>query len=124
FGRALCDSVLRGIGVLLLRSFRSEDVPGWWGGADFTIGMYGSTKEHAAIKLAQICAKIAEMNFLTEDGRRVHISCSGGIAQYQLDVDTITTSRDQALKALEQARAAAGATRVGISGWKEVGPMT
>ena len=124
FGRALSDSVLRGIGVLLPKSFRAEDVPGWWGGADFTIGMYGSPKEAAAIKLTQICTKIAEMNFLAEDGRRVHVSCSGGVAQYQVDGDTIEALREQALKALEQNRADGGATRVGISGLKAVGAMT
>ena len=101
FGRALCDSVLRGIGVLLPKSFRAEDVPGWWGGPDFTIGMYGSSKDSAAIKLSQICSKIAEINFLAEDGRRVHVSCSGGVAQYQLDGDSIESLHRQALLALE-----------------------
>jgi diguanylate cyclase (GGDEF)-like protein len=124
FGRALSDSVLRGIGVLLPKSFRTEDVPGWWGGPDFTIGMYGSAKEHAAIKLAQICTKIAEMNFLAEDGRRVHVSCSGGVAQYQLDGDSIVALREEALKALEQVRATAGATPVGIAGVKTLSAMT
>ena len=124
FGRALCDSVLRGIGQLLPKSFRAEDIPGWWGGAEFTIGMYGSSKESAAIKLAQICAKIAELNFLAEDGRRVHVSCSGGVAQYQADGDTIPALRDAAIKALEQARSSGGGTRVGISGVKAIGPMT
>ena len=124
FGRALCDSVLRGIGVLLPKSFRAEDVPGWWGGPDFTIGMYGSSKDSAAIKLSQICSKIAEINFLAEDGRRVHVSCSGGVAQYQLDGDSIESLRRQALLALEQGRAAGGATRVGVAGSKGLGAMT
>lgn len=124
FGRALCDSVLRGIGVLLPKSFRAEDVPGWWGGPDFTIGMYGSTKESAAIKLTQIVAKIAELNFLTEDGRRVHVSCSGGIAQYQLDGESIDSLREQAMKALELSRAAGGATRVAVAGSTAIGKMT
>ncbi|HYU53682.1 MAG TPA: response regulator, partial [Gemmatimonadaceae bacterium] len=48
FGRAVANAVLRSIGEMLPKSFRAEDVPGWWGGPDFTIGMYGSTKDHAA----------------------------------------------------------------------------
>src|SRR5438552_7471697 len=108
FGRAMTDSVLRGIGGLLPKSFRAEDVPGWWGGPDFTIGMYGSGKEHAAIKLGQICAKVAELNFLADDGRRVHIACSGGVAQYQTDCETVEALRQEALKALEKARAIGG----------------
>jgi len=123
YGRALSDSVLRGIGQLLPKAFRAEDVPGWWGGADFTVGMYGSSKEFAAIKMTQICAKIAELNFLAEDGQRVQVSCSGGVAQYQIDGDTVSALRDQAFKALEQARND-GSTRVGISGVRAFGPMT
>ena len=124
FGRALTDSVLRGIGSLLPKSFRAEDVPGWWGGPDFVIGMYGSTKEHAAIKIGQICAKIAELNFLAEDGRRVHVACSGGVAQYQTDGDSVAALRDEATKAMEKAREIGGTTPVGISGVKSTGPLT
>ena len=124
FGRAAADAVLRAIGELLPKSFRAEDVPGWWSGAEFTIGMYGSTKEHAAIKLGQICAKIAELNFLADDGRRVHVACSAGVAQYQTDGDSISALRDEASKALEKVREAGGANRVGVSGVKAIGPMT
>jgi len=123
FGRAMTDSVLRGIGGLLPKSFRAEDVPGWWGGPDFTIGMYGSGKEHAAIKLGQICAKVAELNFLADDGRRVHVACSGGVAQYQTDGETVEALRQEALKALEKARAIGG-NPVGVSGVKATGAMT
>jgi PleD family two-component response regulator len=92
--------------------------------------MYGSTKEYAAIKLAQVCSKIAEQNFLAEDGRSVHVACSAGVAQYQTDGDTVATLREAALKALEQARATGGirttggVSRVGISGMKAMGPLT
>ncbi len=130
FGRATGDAVLRAMGELLPKSFRAEDVVGWWGGADFTIGMYGSTKEHAAIKLTQVCAKIGNETFLSEAGQRVNVSCSGGVAQYQADGDTIAALREEALKALEQARATGGIrttggiVRVGISGVKAIGPQT
>lgn len=123
FGRALTDSVLRGIGGLLPKTFRAEDVPGWWGGPDFVIGMYGSPKEAAAVKLAQVCAKVSELNFLTEDGRRVHVSCSGGVAQYQTDGDSVAELRGEAIKAMEKAREVGG-TPVGVSGVQQMGPMT
>jgi diguanylate cyclase (GGDEF)-like protein len=130
FGRGTADVVLRAIGDLLPKSFRAEDVAGWWGGADFTIGMYGSTKEHAAIKLTQVCAKIGNQTFLSEDGQRVNVACSGGVAQYQADGDTIAALRDEAFKAMEQVRASGGVkttggmVRVGISGAKGTGPLT
>jgi diguanylate cyclase (GGDEF)-like protein len=124
FGRALTENVLRGVGGLLPKSFRAEDVPGWWGGPDFVIGMYGSPKEAAAIKLGQICARVAELNFLAEDGRRVHVSCSGGVAQYQQDGETVNALRDEAIKAMEKAREAGAANPIGITGIKATGPMT
>ena len=130
FGRGTGDVVLRSIGELLPKSFRAEDVVGWWGGPDFTVGMYGSTKEHAAIKLTQVCSKIGNQSFLSEDGQKVHVSCSAGVAQYQSDGDTVTALREEALKALEQVRAnggirtTGGVIRVGISGVKSMGPMT
>jgi diguanylate cyclase (GGDEF)-like protein len=130
FGRGTGDVVLRAIGELLPKSFRAEDVVGWWGGADFTVGMYGSTKEHSAIKLTQVCSKIGDQAFLSEDGQRVHVACSAGVAQYQSDGDTVAALREEALKALEQVRATGGVRttggiiRVGISGMKAMGPMT
>ncbi|HKR09441.1 MAG TPA: response regulator [Gemmatimonadaceae bacterium] len=124
FGRALSDSVLRGVGAVLPKSFRAEDVPGWWGGPDFVIGMYGSPKDASAIKLAQICAKVAELNFIADDGRRVHIACSGGVAQYQTDGDTLSALREEAIKAMERARETGAKTPVGIAGVKPTGPLT
>ena len=130
FGRGTGDVVLRAIGELLPKSFRAEDVVGWWGGADFTIGMYGSTKEHSAIKLTQVCSKIGDQTFLSEDGQRVHVACSAGVAQYRSDGDTVAALREEALRALEQIRATGGIRttggiiRVGISGVKAIGPMT
>ncbi|MEO8910663.1 MAG: response regulator [Gemmatimonadaceae bacterium] len=124
FGRATAESVLRAIGELLPKTFRGEDVAGWWGGADFTIGMYGSNKEYAAIKLNQVCVKIAEQNFLSDDARRVHVSCSGGVAQFQTDGDTVAALRDSAVKAMAQIRESGGAGRVGISGINLAGSLT
>ncbi|HJQ12176.1 MAG TPA: response regulator [Gemmatimonadaceae bacterium] len=124
FGRAFSESVLRGIGTLLPRSFRAEDIPAWWGGPDFLVGMYGSNKEHAAIKVAQICAKIADMNFLAEDGRRVHVACTGGVAEYQVDGDSVSALREAAIAAMGKAREAGAKTPVGIAGVKPTNPLT
>lgn len=125
YGRSVGDRVLRAIGELLPKSFRGEDVVGWWGGAgaEFMIGMYGSTKEFAAIKLTQICQKVAEQSFLADDGRGVRVLCSGGVSQYQVDGDTVTALRDKALQVLQQVREI-GVTRVGISGVQLTGAMT
>ena len=123
YGRSISDRVLRAIGELLPKSFRGEDVVGWWGGAEFMIGMYGSSKEHAAIKLTQICAKIGEQTLPADDGRSVRVACSGGVAQYQVDGDSVNALREAGLAALRQVREM-GLNRVGISGIKATGALT
>jgi diguanylate cyclase (GGDEF)-like protein len=123
YGRSISDRALRAIGELLPKSFRGEDVVGWWGGAEFLVGMYGSSKEHAAIKLTQICTKVAEQSFLADDGRAVRVQCSGGVAQYQADGDTISALRQKAAEVLRQVREI-GINRVGIAGVQLAGPLT
>jgi len=123
FGRTLSDAVLRAIGELLPKSFRAEDVAGWWGGSDFTIGMYGSSKENAAVKLAQICTKIGELAFLSADGKTVHVSCTAGVAEYQTDGDSVVALRDEAVKALLGVRETDATSYVGISGINPAGSL-
>jgi PleD family two-component response regulator len=85
--------------------------------------MYGSSKEHAAIKLTQICNKVGEQSFLADDGSAVKVQCSGGVAQYQVDGDTVIELRQKASQVLQQVREI-GVNRVGISGVQLAGPMT
>jgi diguanylate cyclase (GGDEF)-like protein len=125
-GRSVGDRVLRAIGELLPKNFRGEDVVGWWGwwaGAEFMIGMYGSSKEHSAIKLNQICMKIGEQTFKADDGSSVQVTCSGGVAQYQIDGDTVDALRESGLEAIRLVRET-GLSRVGISGIMPTGPLT
>ena len=122
-GRRLGDTVLRAIGELLQQSFRGEDVVGLWGTADFTIGMYGSAKEQSAIKLTQICTRIAGLSFPSDDGEPVRVQCTGGVSQAQIDGDDVGALRGEALKALQLVREI-GLNRVGISGVRPSGPMT
>jgi diguanylate cyclase (GGDEF)-like protein len=122
-GRRVGDMLLRGIGDLLQKSFRGEDVVGWWSGAEFAIGMYGSPKDQSAIKLAQICAKVGELSVTTDAGAAVRVRCSIGVAQYKIDGDDVAAMRESALEALHAVRHT-GVTRVGISGVKPTGPLT
>jgi diguanylate cyclase (GGDEF)-like protein len=125
YGRSIGDRVLRTVGELLPKSFRGEDIVGWWGGAgaEFLVGMYGSSKEHAAIKLNQVCLRVGEQKFLTDDGRGVRVQCSAGVSQYQIDGETVGALRDKASEVLQEVRQI-GLNRVGISGVQLPGPMT
>ncbi|MDQ6870638.1 MAG: response regulator [Gemmatimonadota bacterium] len=125
-GRSVGDRILRAIGDLLPKNFRGEDVVGWWGwwaGAEFMIGMYGSSKEYSAIKLTQICTRIGEQSFTTDDGSTIRAACSAGVAQYQIDGDTVDALREAGLEALRLVRVS-GTSRVGISGIMPTGPLT
>ena len=123
YGRSIADRVLRVVGELLPKSFRGEDVVGWWGDAEFLVGMYGSSKEQSAIKLTQICNKIAEQSFLADDGRPVRVGCTGGVAQYQVDGETVSALHQKAVEVLQQVRQI-GINRVGVSGVQLTGAMT
>ena len=125
YGRSISDRVLRTVGELLPKSFRGEDIVGWWGGAgaEFLVGMYGSSKEHAAIKLNQVCLKVGDQKFLADDGRGVRVQCTAGVAQYQIDGDSVSALREKASEVLQQVRQI-GVNRVGISGMQLAGPMT
>jgi PleD family two-component response regulator len=85
--------------------------------------MYGSSKEHSAIKLNQVCLKVGDQKFLADDGRGVRVQCTAGVAQYQIDGDTVAALRDKASEVLQQVRQI-GVNRVGISGMQLAGPMT
>ena len=87
------------------------------------IGLYGSPKEPSAIKLSQICNKIAEQSFPADGGQTVKVLCSAGVAQYQIDGDTVEALREAGLAALKLVRGT-GMSRVGISGVKVTGPLT
>ncbi len=123
YGRSIADRVLRAVGELLPNSFRGEDVVAWWGGAEFMLGLYGSPKEQSAVKLAQVCDKIAEQIFLADDGRPVRVKCRGGVAQYQIDGDGVTVLRQKATDIMRQV-GETGTNRVGISGVQSTGPLT
>ena len=123
FGRTLSDAVLRGIGELLPKNLRGEDVAAWWGGSEFTVGMYGSTKENAAVKLGQLCTKIGELDFVAADGKRVHVSCTAGVAEYQIDGASVVGLKDEATKALTGVRQTDAPGRVGISGVNPTGSL-
>jgi diguanylate cyclase (GGDEF)-like protein len=123
YGRSIADRVLRVVGELLPKSFRGEDIVGWGGGAEFMIGMYGSSKEQSAIKLTQICNKIAEQSFLADDGRPVRVGCTAGVAQYQVEGETVSALHQKAIEVLQQVREI-GINRVGVSGVQLTGAMT
>lgn len=105
YGHEMGDRVLNYFGKLLNQSFRQEDVIGRWGGEEFVVGMYGTSKEEGMRRLAQVLQQFSQHSFTTLDGTRFNITFSGGIAQTPDDGKDLQTLYQQADTALYQAKA-------------------
>lgn len=89
YGHLAGDKVLAGLGQLLARRFRVEDLRGRWGGEEFILGFRRESKEtmHAAIN--RVLAEFREMVFNGDDGQEFKCSFSGGMASYPEDGESI-----------------------------------
>ncbi len=96
-GHGAGDRILREFGQLLLAKFRREDVVSRWGGAEFVVGLYGTSKAEAIESLAEILPEI-----------KSRITFSAGVAQYPDDGTDLQTLYRSAQSVLCQERAAGG----------------
>ncbi len=89
YGHLAGDKVLAGLGQLLARRFRVEDLRGRWGGEEFMLGFRRESKEtmHAAIN--RVLAEFREMIFTGDDGQEFKVSFSGGMASYPEDGESV-----------------------------------
>ncbi len=106
YGRSAADALVRSFAQLMTKSFRAEDVIGRWSGGEFTIGMYGSNKEQAAIKLASLFATLQSQSFSGDGSGTFHATASGGVSQYLIDGASVEELRKSAVVALTQAKSA------------------
>jgi diguanylate cyclase (GGDEF)-like protein len=105
-GHAIGDAALRRLGVMMVNTFRSEDVVARWGGDEFVIGMYGMRREDAAQRLRALLDSLQRERFQVPDGPRIEITFSAGIAQYPDDGLTAHALYLVADRALYAAKAA------------------
>jgi len=100
YGHPTGDRVLRRVGELLLRSLRGEDVVARWGGEEFVIGAYGSSKEDSIRRLSGILADISQEEMQGPVGEVFRVSFSAGVAQYPadgMDLNALYMAADEAL---------------------------
>jgi diguanylate cyclase (GGDEF)-like protein len=98
-GNPVGDRVLTRLAERLKGAFRGEDVVGRWGGAEFLLGMYGMSREHAESRIARVLEAFSSERFTGSDGEVFHASFSAGIAEAPRDGDDL----DQLTRAAESA---------------------
>ena len=92
------------MGQLLNQSFRQEDVIGRWGGEEFLIAMYDTTKEDGSIRLKVVLDKLSKYQFTVSEEKVFSVTFSGGIAQFPNDGEEIQSLYHAADVRLYQAK--------------------
>lgn len=104
-GHDMGDKVLSWFGKLLKHSFRKEDVVARWGGEEFIIGLYESTKKQSKDKLTDLLKIVNHKEFVDANQIRFQVTFSAGIAESSEDGDDIQSMYRAADAALYQAKA-------------------
>lgn len=89
YGHLAGDRVLSGLGQLLSRRFRVDDLRGRWGGEEFMLAFRRESKEtmHAAIN--RVLAEFSAMIYTGDEGQEFTVSFSGGMATYPDDGESV-----------------------------------
>ncbi|MGC9526046.1 MAG: response regulator [Limnospira sp.] len=98
-GHATGDWVLHRFGELLQRVFRKEDVVGRWGGEEFAVAMYGTSREDGTRRLETVLEQWG-LEVLILEGTPFSVTFSAGVAQYPddgRDLQSLYRSADVAL---------------------------
>ncbi|MEX2284933.1 MAG: response regulator [Gemmatimonadota bacterium] len=118
YGHAAGDLCLRRFAGMLRQTFRGVDVIARWNGEEFVVGLYGMAAMDAVNRLGDLLDRLATVPVATVAGTAIHVTFSGGVAQYPQDgqsLDQLIRAGDQALdRAKHEGRARvipAGRTR-------------
>jgi diguanylate cyclase (GGDEF)-like protein len=112
-GHAAGDDVLRRVAHLLQQSFRGEDVVARWGGEEFAVAMYASTKADGARRLSVMLDILRGVRFESA-GATFGVTFSAGVAEYPANAEDLEALYRAADGALYQAKAA-GRARIVVA---------
>ncbi len=84
-GHLAGDQVLVGLGQLLARRFRREDLRGRWGGEEFVLAFPGEATATAEALLERVRGEFRETAFAGGNGAPFHATLSAGIAGFPED---------------------------------------
>lgn len=85
YGHMAGDEALRAFASVLRSAFRGEDVIGYRGGGQFTVGMYGMQRDDAVHRLGELLEGLTAKPVTTEDGTHIRLTFSAGVAEYGAD---------------------------------------
>ncbi|NET48775.1 MAG: diguanylate cyclase [Merismopedia sp. SIO2A8] len=100
YGHNIGDQVLRQTGHLLKQAFRRVDVIARWGGDEFVLGLFDSSAEQSAKRMAQVTKHLHEQTVHSPEITSLEVTYSVGIAEYSKDgndLDALYHAADQAL---------------------------
>ena len=109
YGHEMGDHVIKTFGDYLRQAFRGEDVVARWGGEEFVVGLYASSKAMAVQRLSAVLAVFSQHTFTgnvmtTRSQQPFQVGFSAGIAAYPADGDYLQTLYRNADRALYQAK--------------------
>lgn len=89
YGHLAGDRVLAGLGQLLSRRFRVDDLRGRWGGEEFILAFRREYKDTMHAAISRVLEEFYAMTFTGDDGQKFHVSFSGGMASYPDDGESV-----------------------------------
>jgi diguanylate cyclase (GGDEF)-like protein len=110
FGHTIGDDALRQIAFALREHIRQPDTVGRYGGEEFLILLPNTALEAASEQAARLCRNVRASPILIDD-RKIHLTISIGVAQYQNAKETWQSLLNRADNALYEAK------RGGRDGW-------
>ncbi len=75
------DRVIAGLGQLLRRRFRVEDLRARWGGEEFVLAFPGQGKTFAALAARRVLTEFAALRFSADDGTPFGATFTAGVAE-------------------------------------------
>jgi diguanylate cyclase (GGDEF)-like protein len=106
YGHLAGDRVLAGLGQLLSRRFRVDDLRGRWGGEEFILAFRRESKDTMHGAIMRVLEEFAAINFKGDEGQEFNVSFSGGMASYPEDAESVYELLQTADKRLYEAKKA------------------
>ena len=113
YGHQTGDLVLKKVAQIIRLTLRKSDIPIRFGGEEFLVMMPHTDLKRAFVVAEKLRRKVAETEVVTPEGERLHVTVSGGVAQYHknMSLDELIKKADEALYKAK----AAGRNRIEIA---------